>query len=437
MHIMSCIRCLATCYNVAVIHFFTDIIVPIMKQTFASKKSSHPLLKSMTLGALIAIGANSAAIANDVNLKTMIPAAPQIDAEAYYLMDYNSGKVLAESNADTRREPASLTKMMTSYVIGQSIKAGKIHLDDTVTISKDAWATGNPVFKGSSLMFLQLGTQVKVSELNRGIIIQSGNDACVAMAEYVAGSQDSFVNIMNTYVKSLGLQNTHFETVHGLDAPGQYSSAKDMALIGQALIRDVPEEYAVYKEKDYYFNKIKQPNRNGLLWDTSLNVDGIKTGHTNKAGYNLVTSATKGNTRLISVVMGGRTFKGRETESKKLLTWGFRFFETVTPLQAGKEFVSEPVWFGDTDRVQLGVDKDAHITIPRGRLNDLKASYTLINTEISAPLSKGQTVGTINFQLDGKTIEQHSLVVLNEVNEGGFFGRLVDHIKLLFHRWFG
>ncbi|GKX53265.1 serine-type D-Ala-D-Ala carboxypeptidase [Budvicia aquatica] len=408
-----------------------------MKQTLSSKKFSHPLLKSMTLGALIALSATSVVRADDVNLKTMIPAAPQIDAEAYYLMDYNSGKVLAEMNADIRREPASLTKMMTSYVIGQSIKAGKIHLDDTVTISKDAWATGNPVFKGSSLMFLQLGAQVKVSELNRGIIIQSGNDACVAMAEHVAGSQDSFVGMMNSYVKSLGLQNTHFETVHGLDAPGQYSSAKDMALIGQALIRDVPEEYAVYKEKEYYFNNIKQPNRNGLLWDTNLNVDGIKTGHTDKAGYNLVASATEGNTRLISVVMGGRTFKGRETESKKLLTWGFRFFETVAPLQAGKEFASEPVWFGDTDRVQLGVDKDAHLTIPRGRLNDLKASYTLTNAEISAPLTKGQAVGTINFQLDGKTIEQRPLVVLNEVKEGGFFSRLVDHIKLMFHRWFG
>ncbi|MCD1126888.1 D-alanyl-D-alanine carboxypeptidase DacA [Jinshanibacter sp. LJY008] len=408
-----------------------------MKQTLSTKTFRHTLLKSLTLGALIALGTTSVVKADDVNLTTIIPAVPQIDAEAYILMDYNSGKVLAEMNADTRRDPASLTKMMTSYVIGQSIKAGKISLNDNVTISKEAWATGNPVFKGSSLMFLQPGTQVKVSELNRGIVIQSGNDACVAMAEHVAGSQGAFVNIMNNYVKALGLQNTHFGTVHGLDAAGQFSSARDMAIIGQALIRDVPEEYAVYKEKEFYFNNIKQPNRNGLLWDTSLNVDGIKTGHTAAAGYNLVASATEGNMRLISVVMGGRTFKGRETESKKLLTWGFRFFETVTPLQVGKEFASEPVWFGDTDRVQLGVDKNASLTIPRGRLNDLKASYTLTNSEINAPLAKGQAVGTINFQLDGKTIEQRPLVVLNEVQEGGFFGRMVDHIKLLFHRWFG
>ncbi|WP_422385823.1 D-alanyl-D-alanine carboxypeptidase DacA [Leminorella richardii] len=394
-------------------------------------------MKSLALSALIAFSGAAAADPNDVNLTTVIPAVPQIDAESYILMDYNSGKVLAEMNADARRDPASLTKMMTSYVIGQSIRAGKISLDDQVTISKEAWATGNPVFKGSSLMFLQAGTQVKVADLNRGIIIQSGNDACVAMAEHVAGSQDAFVNIMNNYVQALGLKNTRFETVHGLDAPGQYSSARDMAILGQAIIRDVPEEYSVYKEKEFYFNNIKQQNRNGLLWDTGLNVDGIKTGHTSAAGYNLVASATEGNTRLISVVMGGRTFKGREAESKKLLTWGFRFFETVTPLAAGKEFASEPVWFGDTDRVQLGIDKNAALTIPRGRLNDLKASYTLTDPEINAPLTKGQVVGTINFQLDGKTIEQRPLVVLNEVQEGGFFGRMVDHVKLMFHRWFG
>ncbi|MDR0806230.1 MAG: D-alanyl-D-alanine carboxypeptidase DacA [Enterobacteriaceae bacterium] len=406
-------------------------------KSLSIQTSHHTLLKSITFGALIAFCSTSVISADDVNLTTTIPAVPQIDAEAYVLMDYDSGKILAEMNADARRDPASLTKMMTSYVIGQSIKAGKISLNDNVNISKEAWATGNPVFKGSSLMFLQPGMQVKVSDLNRGIIIQSGNDACVAMAEHVAGSQETFVNIMNNYVNTLGMKNTHFETVHGLDASGQFSSARDMALLGQALIRDVPDEYSVYKEKEYYFNNIKQLNRNGLLWDTSLNVDGIKTGHTSAAGYNLVASATEGNMRLISVVMGGRTFKGRETESKKLLTWGFRFFETVTPIQGGKEFASEPVWFGDTDRVQLGVDKNASVTIPRGRLNDLKASYTLNEAEINAPLAKGQVVGTINFQLDGKTIEQKPLVVLNEVQEGGFFSRLIDHIKLMFHHWFG
>ncbi|KMQ88753.1 d-alanyl-d-alanine carboxypeptidase [Lasius niger] len=365
------------------------------------------------------------------------PAPPQVDAKAFILMDYNSGKVLTEGNADTRLDPASLTKIMSSYVIGQAIKAGKIKPEDMVTVGKDAWAPGNPALRGSSLMFIKPGDQVPVLELNKGIVIQSGNDASIALADYVAGSQDSFVGLMNNYAKSLGLQNTHFLTVHGLDAEGQYSTARDMALLSQALIRDVPEEYAIYKEKDFTFNNIRQMNRNGLLWDNSLNVDGIKTGHTDAAGYNLVASATEGQMRLISAVMGGRTYKGREAESKKLLTWGFRFFETVAPLKVGKEFASEPVWFGDADRVELGVDKDVYLTIPRGRMKDLKASYVLNTPEIHAPLAKNQVVGSINFQLDGKTIDQRPLVVMNEVKEGGFFSRIVDYIKLMFHHWFG
>ncbi|WP_032116293.1 D-alanyl-D-alanine carboxypeptidase DacA [Candidatus Arsenophonus nilaparvatae] len=367
----------------------------------------------------------------------VIPSAPNIDAEAYILIDYYSGKVLAEKNADQRRDPASLTKMMTSYIIGQTIKAGKISMNDIVTIDENAWATGNPVFKGSSLMFLKPGDRVSVSQLIRGINLQSGNDACVAMAEYVAGDEASFVKLMNNNVQRLGLKNTHFLTVHGLDADGQYSSAHDMALIGQALIRDVPEEYAIYKEKEFTFNKIRQLNRNGLLWDKSLNVDGIKTGHTAAAGYNLVASATEGNMRLISVVLGGHSSKGRDTESKKLLTWGFRFFETVKPLEGGVEFASQPVWFANTDQVKLGIENDLYLTIPRGRMKDLKASYTLNNTELQAPLAKNQVVGTINLQLDNKIIEQRPLVVLKEVDEGGFFSKILDYIKLFFQRWFG
>ena len=399
-----------------------------MKTTFSAR-----FVQRMALTTALCAAAFSAAHADDLNIKTMIPGVPQIDAESYILIDYNSGKVLAEQNADARRDPASLTKMMTSYVIGQAMKAGKFKETDLVTIGNDAWATGNPVFKGSSLMFLKPGMQVPVSQLIRGINLQSGNDACVAMADFAAGSQDAFVGLMNSYVSALGLKNSHFQTVHGLDAEGQYSSARDMALIGQALIRDVPNEYSIYKEKEFTFNGIRQTNRNGLLWDNSLNVDGIKTGHTDKAGYNLVASATEGQMRLISAVMGGRTFKGRETESKKLLTWGFRFFETVNPLKAGKEFASEPVWFGDNDRV----DKDLYLTIPRGRMKDLKASYVLNTTELHAPLQKNQVVGTINFQLDGKTIDQRPLVVLEEIPEGNFFGKIIDYIKLMFHHWFG
>ena len=403
-----------------------------MKTTFSAR-----FVQRMALTTALCAAAFSAAHADDLNIKTMIPGVPQIDAESYILIDYNSGKVLAEQNADARRDPASLTKMMTSYVIGQAMKAGKFKETDLVTIGNDAWATGNPVFKGSSLMFLKPGMQVPVSQLIRGINLQSGNDACVAMADFAAGSQDAFVGLMNSYVSALGLKNSHFQTVHGLDAEGQYSSARDMALIGQALIRDVPNEYSIYKEKEFTFNGIRQTNRNGLLWDNSLNVDGIKTGHTDKAGYNLVASATEGQMHLISAVMGGRTFKGRETESKKLLTWGFRFFETVNPLKAGKEFASEPVWFGDNDRASLGVDKDLYLTIPRGRMKDLKASYVLNTTELHAPLQKNQVVGTINFQLDGKTIDQRPLVVLEEIPEGNFFGKIIDYIKLMFHHWFG
>lgn len=365
------------------------------------------------------------------------PEAPPVDARAWILMDYASGKVLAEGNADEKLDPASLTKIMTSYVVGQALKAGKIKLTDMVTIGKDAWATGNPALRGSSVMFLKPGDQVAVSDLNKGVIIQSGNDACIALADYVAGSQDSFIGLMNGYAQKLGLTNTTFKTVHGLDAPGQFSTARDMALLGKALIHDVPEEYAIHKEKEFTFNKIRQPNRNRLLWSSNVNVDGMKTGTTAGAGYNLVASATQGDMRLISVVLGTKTDRIRFNESEKLLTWGFRFFETVNPLKAGKEFASEPVWFGDNDRASLGVDKDLYLTIPRGRMKDLKASYVLTASELHAPLKKNQVVGTINFQLDGKTIDQRPLVVLDEIPEGNFFGKIIDYIKLMFHHWFG
>lgn len=403
-----------------------------MKTTFSAR-----FMQRMALTTALCAATLSVAHADDLNIKTMIPGVPQIDAESYILIDYNSGKVLAEQNADARRDPASLTKMMTSYVIGQAMKAGKFKETDLVTIGNDAWATGNPVFKGSSLMFLKPGMQVPVSQLIRGINLQSGNDACVAMADFAAGSQDAFVGLMNSYVSALGLKNSHFQTVHGLDADGQYSSARDMALIGQALIRDVPNEYTIYKEKEFTFNGIRQTNRNGLLWDNSLNVDGIKTGHTDKAGYNLVASATEGQMRLISAVMGGRTFKGRETESKKLLTWGFRFFETVTPIKPDATFVSQRVWFGVKSEVKLGAGDSGSVTIPRGQLKNLKASYTLTEKQLTAPLKKGQVVGSIDFQLNGKSIEQRPLIVMEAVEEGGFFGRMWDYVLMKFHDWFG
>ncbi|WP_313383025.1 serine hydrolase [Pantoea sp.] len=372
-----------------------------------------------------------------VALAVDAPAPPQVEAKAWILMDYASGKVLAEGNADDRLDPASLTKMMTSYVVGQALKSGKIKRDDMVTIGQDAWATGNPKLKGSSLMFLKPGDRIPVSELNKGIVIQSGNDACIALADYVAGSQDAFIGLMNNYVKAFGLKNTHFMTVHGLDAEGQYSTARDMALIGQALIRDVPEEYALNKEKEFTFNHIRQMNRNRLLWSTNLQVDGIKTGHTSGAGNNLVASATENDMRLISVVLGTASDAARFRESEKLLTWGFRFFETVTPVKADKPFAQQRVWFGDRKEVNLGVEKDAALTLPKGQMKNLKASYTLTTPQLEAPLKKNQVVGTIDFQLDGKTIEQRPLVVMEEVPEGNFFSRIVDFVLMQFHSLFG
>ncbi|HAX9724547.1 TPA: serine-type D-Ala-D-Ala carboxypeptidase [Serratia marcescens] len=365
------------------------------------------------------------------------PAPPQVDAKAFILMDYNSGKVLTEGNADTRLDPASLTKIMSSYVIGQAIKAGKIKPEDMVTVGKDAWAPGNPALRGSSLMFIKPGDQVPVLELNKGIVIQSGNDASIALADYVAGSQDSFVGLMNNYAKSLGLQNTHFLTVHGLDAEGQYSTARDMALLSQALIRDVPDEYALHKEKEFTFNKIRQINRNRLLWSSNLNVDGIKTGYTSGAGHNLVASATDGPMRLISVVLGAPSDRVRFSESEKLLTWGFRFYETATPIKADKPFVTQKVWFGDVSEVPLGVAKDASVTIPKGQMKNMKASYKLTQPTLEAPLAKNQVVGTIDFQLDGKTIEQHPLVAMQEVKEGNFFSRIWDMVMMKLSQWFG
>lgn len=358
-------------------------------------------------------------------------AAPQINAQTYVLMDYNSGAVLASLNPDQRQYPASLTKMMTSYVVGQALNQGKIHNTDMVTIGESAWGQN---FPGSSKMFLNLNQQVSVADLNRGIIVVSGNDACVAMAEHVSGTVMNFVDAMNKYVEQFGLKNTRFTTVHGLDEEGQYSSARDMAIIGAHIIRDLPEEYKIYAEKDFTFNKIKQPNRNGLLWDKTINVDGMKTGHTDKAGYNLVASATNpNNMRLISVVMGVPTYKGREVESKKLLQWGFANFETFKTFEAGKtgQSISEQrVYYGDESNIQLGVLQDAFITIPKGKSSELKARYELDKKYLEAPLAKGQVVGKVIYQLEGKDVASVNLQVMQEVKEGGIFGKIWDWLVL-------
>ena len=353
---------------------------------------------------------------------------PQITAQTYVLMDYNSGAILAALNPDERQYPASLTKMMTSYVVGSALKQGKIHNTDMVTIGESAWGRN---FPDSSKMFLDLNTQVSVADLNRGVIVVSGNDATVALAEHISGNVPNFVETMNKYVQQFGLKNTNFTTPHGLDDPNQYSSARDMALIGAHIIRDLPEEYKIYSEKDFTFNKIKQPNRNGLLWDKTINVDGMKTGHTSQAGYNLVASAiTPNNMRLISVVMGVPTYKGREVESKKLLQWGFANFETFKTLEAGKEISEQPVYYGNKGSVKLGTLQDSFITVPKGKQNELKARYELESKNLQAPLAKGQVVGKVIYQLEGKDIAAVNLQVMDEVGEAGIFGKAWDWLVL-------
>lgn len=353
---------------------------------------------------------------------------PQITAQTYVLMDYNSGAILAALNPDARQYPASLTKMMTSYVVGQALKQGKIHNTDMVTIGESAWGRN---FPDSSKMFLDLNTQVSVADLNRGVIVVSGNDATMALAEHISGNVPNFVDTMNKYVQQFGLKNTNFTTPHGLDDPNQYSSSRDMAIIGAHIIRDLPEEYKIYAEKEFTFNKIKQPNRNGLLWDKTMNVDGMKTGHTSQAGYNLVASAINpNNMRLISVVMGVPTYKGREVESKKLLQWGFANFETFKTLEAGKEISEQPVYYGDKGSVKLGTLQDSFITIPKGKQSELKARYELDGKNLQAPLTKGQIVGKVIYQLEGKDVATVNLQVMDDVSEAGIFGKAWDWLVL-------
>ena len=363
-----------------------------------------------------------------------LPSPPQIAAKAYLLMDYNTGQVLIGSNEHERLPPASLTKMMTSYVIGQELKAGRIKPSDMVTISQNAWSKN---YSDSSKMFIEVGKQVSVDNLNKGIIIQSGNDACIAMAEHVAGSEDSFASLMNQWADRIGMKETHFVNAHGLYNVDHYSSAYDMALLGQALIRDLPEEYKIYSQKDFSFNGITQHNRNRLLWDKSLAVDGIKTGHLSEVGFNLVASATgPDNMRLISVVIGSGSEAQRAEESKKLLTYGFRFYQNVTPYKQGAELASQRIWMGDKSEIKLGTDRDISLLLPRNSSGKLKADFQL-KGELDAPIKKGEQVGTIFLKLDDKEVAQYPLVALEEVNQGSLFSRLWDYLVLLFQQLFG
>jgi len=360
------------------------------------------------------------------NAKLLVPNPPMINAKAYILIDYQTGKVLAEKNADLSLNPASLTKMMTSYVIGKELQNGTISMNDMVTVSKNAWAKN---FPGSSKMFIEVGKKVSVADLNRGIVIQSGNDACVAMAEHIAGSEDQFAQIMNFHAEKLGLKSSHFVNSHGLTAEGHMTTARDMVTLGAALIRDVPEEYALYQEKDFTFNNISQLNRNSLLWDKTLQVDGIKTGHTDAAGYSLVSSAVKGNMRIVAVVMGTTSERARSKESKKLLNYGFRFFETLVAYEAGTEFAKQRIYMGDKEEVRLGINQSTPITVPRGFRDKLTAHFTL-DKELKAPIAKGEVVGTLVVKIEDEIVTEYPLVALDEVNEGSLFQKLKDYVRL-------
>ncbi|MDN4501239.1 serine hydrolase [Alteromonadaceae bacterium BrNp21-10] len=359
-------------------------------------------------------------------MAVIVPPSPTISAKGYILIDATTGKVIAEENADVQLAPASLTKMMTSYIIGNEIKSGNIKPTDLVTISENAWAKN---FTDSSKMFIEVGKKISVEDLNRGIIVQSGNDACVAMAEHIAGSDGAFSDMMNAYADQLGMTSSHFMNSHGLDNPEHYTTPRDMSRLAQALISDVPDEYAIYKEKEFTFNDIKQYNRNSLLWDKSLNVDGIKTGHTSGAGYSLVSSATQSDMRLIAVVMGTSSERARKVENKKLLKYGFRYFETIVPYAAGESFVSQRIYMGDKQTVDLGILNDTPITIPRGQRKNLEANFKL-DKKLEAPLAKGEVVGTLHLQLEGETIAEYPLVTLQEVQQGGLIDRLMDYVKL-------
>jgi len=392
------------------------------------KKSGRTFVKFISralLSSTLALSSVSHAI-------TIIPDAPQINAKGFILIDFTTGKVIAEGNADMQLAPASLTKMMTSYIIGKELENGNISNNDKVMISENAWAKN---FPESSKMFIEVGTEVPVDLLNQGIIVASGNDACVAMAEHIAGSESAFADLMNAHAEQLGMSSSFFENSHGLDSSSHMTTPRDMATLASAIIREVPNEYSLYKQKSFTYNNIKQYNRNSLLWDKSLNVDGMKTGHTSNAGYSLVTSATKGDMRLVTVVMGTESERARKVESKKLLNYGFRFFETINPYKAGEKFATNRIWMGDKKQVDLGILLDTTITIPRGQRKNIKANFELTQ-QLTAPLAKGTVVGKLFLQLDGEDIAQYPLVTLQEVNEGSFFSKIIDYIKLFFAQLF-
>jgi D-alanyl-D-alanine carboxypeptidase (penicillin-binding protein 5/6) len=353
-----------------------------------------------------------------------IPNPPAIGASSYFLVDYDSGRVLAEKDPDKRIEPASITKLMTAYLVDKAIADGDIALDEMVTISEKAWR-----MKGSK-MFVEVGKQVSVADLLKGLIIQSGNDASVALAEHIAGSESAFAGYMNHQAQLLGMANTNFVNATGWPHEDHYSSARDIAILTRTVIREFPESYRLYREREFTFNEIRQFNRNRLLWRDET-VDGVKTGHTESAGFCLVASAQRDDMRLISVVLGADSDKSRTQSSQSLLNYGFRFFETHKLYRAEEVLKTARIWYGEQEQVGMGVGRDIHITIPRGRYRDLDATME-IDSEISAPISRGQQLGLVNIKLDDELLLSEDIVAMQAVGEGSLFVRAMDSIKLMF-----
>ena len=362
-----------------------------------------------------------------------VPAPPQLAAKSYVLMEAASGKVLVENNGDQRLPPASLTKLMTAYIATLEIRKGKIGEKDLVTVSEHAWRTGGAA-SGGSTMFLPINSQVTVDDLLHGIIIQSGNDASIALAEYIAGSEDAFADMMNATAERLGMNNSHFMNATGLPHPEHYSSAHDMAILARAIINEDQEHYAIYAQKEFFWNNIKQGNRNLLLWRDST-VDGLKTGHTEEAGYCLVASAVRDGARMITSVFGTVSEQARAAETQKLLTYGFRFFETRTFYKQGQELAQAQVWKGATAQVKAGLAADLSLTLPKGQLEKLQAGMTL-NPQLTAPIAQGDVIGKVEVKLGEELVHSADLIALENVEQGSFFRRVWDSIRLFFYGLF-
>ena len=348
--------------------------------------------------------------------QSMVPKAPKLNLDSYILLEANTSTVIAEFNSDNQISPASMTKVMSGYVIADQIASGAISLDDKVLISEKAWKTGG------SKMFIEAGKRVPVRDLLSGIVIQSGNDATVAMAEYVAGSEEGFVDFMNAYASELGLSNTLFQNAVGWTDPNHFSSAKDLANLTKALINNFPDHYATYKEKEYTYSDIRQLNRNKLLWRDD-SVDGVKTGHTESAGYCLISSAKRNDMRLIAVIAGSPSENERLTSSQRLLEYGFRFFSTQKLITKDTEITTAKVWGGKIDEVSLGTNEDILLTLPRSDFKNIKANYKF-NNNIQAPISKGDVVGDIEFISNNRVVLSAPLFAIESVEAKGFFGRI-------------